>query len=132
MAEGEDIACCSRKAPPKAKKVAVCCDKLGNGAGTPPEAACSSTLTEFPRKLLELEPGPFSAANEAFTASTITTIRAGSWTPAATTEAETAEEVCGAEFAAEASNEGPDDLACKRVSDDEFSPSKLAAKLLLV
>ena len=59
MAEGEDIACCSRKVPPEAKKVAVCCDKLGNGAGTPPEAACSSALTEFPRKLLELEPGPF-------------------------------------------------------------------------
>ena len=124
MAEGEDIACCSRKAPPEAKKVAVCCDKLGNGAEMPPEAAYSSALTEFPHKLLELEPGPFSAANEAFTASTITAIRVGSWTPAATTGAETVEDVCGAEFAAEASDEGPDDSACKRVSDDEFSPSK--------
>ena len=132
VAEGEDIACCSGKAPPEAKKVAVCCDKLDDGAVTPPEAACSSTLSEFPRKLLELEPGPFSAANEAFTASTIAAIRAGSWTPAATTGAETVEDVCGAEFAAEASDEGPDDSACKRVSDDEFSPSKRAAKLLLV
>ena len=59
VAEGEDIACCSGKAPPEAKKVAVCCDKLGDGAGTPPEAACSSTLTECPRKLLELELEPF-------------------------------------------------------------------------
>ena len=78
VAEGEDIARCSGKAPQEAKKVAVCCDKLDDGAVTPPEAACSSTLSEFPRKLLELEPGPFSAANEAFTASTIAAIRAGS------------------------------------------------------
>ena len=67
-----------RIATPEAKKVAVCCDRLGDGTGTPLEAACSSTLTEFPGKLLELEPGPFSAANEAFTASTITAIRVGS------------------------------------------------------
>ena len=132
MAEGEDIVCCCGKAAPEARKVAVCCDKLGDGAGPPPKAACGSTLSEFPSRLLELEPGPFSAANEAFTVSTIAAIRAGSWTPAATTGAETVEEVCGAEFAAEASNEGPDDSACKRVSDDECSPSKRAAKLLLV
>ena len=124
VAEGEDIACCSGKAPPEARKVAVCCDKLGDGAGTPPKAACGSTLSEFPHRLLELEPGPFSAANEAFTASTIAAIRAGSWRPAATTGAETVEDVCGAVFATEASDEGPDDSACKRVSDDEFSPSK--------
>ena len=49
--------------------------------GTPPKAACSSTLTEFPLKLLEVEPGPFATAKEALTASTITAIRAGSWTP---------------------------------------------------
>ena len=49
-----------------------------------------------------------------------------------TTGAETVEDVCGAEFAVEASDEGPDNSACKRVSDDEFSPSKRAAKLLLV
>ena len=132
VAEDDDIACCSGKASPEAKKVAVCCDKLDDGAVTPTEAACSSTLSEFPRKLLELEAGPFSAANEAFTASTISAIRAGSWTPAARTGAETVEDVCGAEFAAEASDEGPDYSACKRVSDDEFSPSKRAAKLLLV
>ena len=78
VAEGEDIACCCGKAPPEAKKVAVCCDKLGDGAGTLPKAACGSTLSEFPSRLLELEPGPFSAANEAFTASTIAAIRAGS------------------------------------------------------
>ena len=65
-------------------------------------------------------------------ASTIAAIRAGSCTPAATTGAETVEDVCGAEFAAESSDEGPDDSACKKVSDDEFFPSKLAAKLLLV
>ena len=41
----------------------------------PPEAACSSMLTEFPHKV---EPGPLSAAKEALTASTITVIRAGS------------------------------------------------------
>ena len=105
---------------------------MGDGAGTPPEAVCGSTQTEFTRKLLGLEPGPFSAAKEALTASTIAAIRAGSWTPAATTGVETVEEVCGTEFAAEASDEGPDDSACKRVSDDEFSPSKRAAKLLLV
>ena len=93
VAEGEDIACCSGKAPPEAKKVAICRDKLGDGAGTPPEAACSSTLSEFPRKLLKLEPGPFSAANEAFTTLTIAAIRAGSWTPAASTGAETVEDV---------------------------------------
>ena len=122
MAESEDIACCSGEAPPEAKKVAVCCDRLGDGAGTPPEAACSSTLTEFPRKLLEQEPEPLSAPNEAFTASTITAIRAGSWTPAATTRAETVEDVHGAEFVTEMSHERPDDSACKRVSDDEFSP----------
>ena len=78
VAEGEDIACGSGKAPPEARKVAVCCDKLGDGAGTPPKVACGSTLSEFPSRLLELEPGPFSAANEAFTASTIAAIRAGS------------------------------------------------------
>ena len=58
----------------------------------PPEAACSSMLTEFLRKLLEVEPGPLSAAKEALTASTITVIRAGSWTPAATTGAETVDQ----------------------------------------
>ena len=123
VAEGEDIACCYRKAPPEARKVAVCCEKLGDGAGTPPKAACGSTLSEFPSRLLELEPGPFSAANEAFTASTIAAIRVRSWTPTATTGAETVEDVCGAEFAAEAGDEGPDDSACKRVPDDEFSPT---------
>ena len=109
MAEGKDIACCSGKALPEAKKVAVCRDKLSDGAGTLLEAACSSTLTEFPPKLLEVEPGPFSAAKEALTASTIAAIRAGSWTPAATTGAETVEDDCGAEFAAEAGGEGIDD-----------------------
>ena len=98
----------------------------------PPEAACSSTLIEFPCKLLEVEPGLFPAANESLTASTITAIRAGSWTPAATTGAETVEDDCGAEFAAEAGDEGTDDLACRRVYGSEFSPSKFAAKLLLV
>ena len=98
----------------------------------PPEAACSYTVTEFPRKLFEVEPGPFSAAKEALTASTITAIRAGSWTPTATSGAEAVEDVCGAEFAAEASDAGTDDSACRTVSDGEFSPSKLAAKLLLV
>ena len=98
----------------------------------PPEAACSSMLTEFPRKLLEVEPGPLSAAKEALTASTITVIRAGSWTPAATTGAETVEDDCGTEFAAEAGNKGTDNSACRRVSDGKFSLSKLAAKLLLV
>ena len=73
--------------------------------------------------MLELEPGPFSAANEAFTASTIATIRVRSWTPTATSGAETVEDVCGAEFAVEAGDEGPDDSACKRVPDDEFSPT---------
>ena len=62
----------------------------------------------------------------------ITMIRAGSWTPAATTGAETVEDDCGAEFAAEAGDEGTDDLACRRVYGSEFSPSKLVAKLLLV
>ena len=132
MAEGKDIACCAGKVPPEAKKVAVCLDKLGDGVGTPPEAVCSSTLIEFPSKLLEVEPGPFSATKEALTASMITAIRAGSWTQAATTGAETVEDVCGAEFAAEASNKGTDDSACRTVSDGKFSPSKLAAKLLLV
>ena len=89
-------------------------------------------LTEFPRKLLEVEPGPLSAAKEALTASTITVIRAGSWTPAATTGAETVEDDGGTEFAAEAGNEGIDNSACRRVSDGKFSLSKLAAKLLLV
>ena len=89
-------------------------------------------LTEFPRKLLEVEPGPLSAAKEALTLSTITVIRAGSWTPAATTGAETVEDDCGTEFAAEAGNEGTDNSACRRVSDGKFSLSKLAAKLLLV
>ena len=106
-------------------------DKLGDGVGMPPKAACSSTLTEFPRKLLEVGPGPSSAAKEALTASTITVIRAGSWTPVATTGAETVEDVCGPEFAPEASDEGTDDSACGRVSDGEFFPSKLAAKLLV-
>jgi len=50
----------------------------------------------FPHKLLELEPGPFSAANKALTALTITAIRAGSWTTTATTGAENVEGVCGA------------------------------------
>ena len=54
VAEGEDITCCSGRALPEAKKVGVCCDRLSDGTGTPPEAACSSTLTEFPCKLLEL------------------------------------------------------------------------------
>ena len=89
-------------------------------------------LTEFPRKLLEVEPGLFSAAKESLSASTITAIRAGSWTPAATTGAEIVEDDCGAEFATEAGDEGTDDLACRRVYGREFSPSKLAAKLLLV
>ena len=64
----------------------------------PPEAACSSMLTEFLRKLLEVEPGPLSAAKEALTASTITVIRAGSSTLAATTGAETVEDDCGTEL----------------------------------
>ena len=98
VAEGEDIACCSGKAPPEARKVAVCCDKLGDWGGMPPRTACGSTLSKFPCRLLELEPGPFSAANEAFTASTISAIRAGSWTPTATTGAEVVEDVCGAVF----------------------------------
>ena len=133
MVEGEDIACCSGKAPPEAKKVTICCDRLGDGVGMPPEAACSCTLTEFPRKLLKLGPRPFSAANTALTAWTIAGSRVGSWRLAATTGVETIENVWGAEFAAEASNKGPaDDSACRRFSDHEFSPSKLAAKLLLV
>ena len=111
--------------PPEAKKITVCLDKLGDGAGMPPEAVCSSTLIEFPCKLLEVEPGPFSATKEALTASMITAIRAGSWTRAATTGAETVEEVCGAEFAAEASDKGTDDSVCRTVSDGGFSPSKL-------
>ena len=102
------------------------------GRERPQKLLVAPRYLEFPCNLLELEPGPFSAANEAFTASTIAAIRAGSWTPAATTGAETVEDVCGAEFAAEASDKGPNDSACKSVSDDEFSPSKLAAKLLLV
>ena len=111
--------------PPEAKKITVCLDKLGDGAGMPPEAVCSSTLIEFPCKLLEVEPGPFSATKEALTASMITAIRAGSWTRAATTGAETVEEVCGAKFAAEASDKGTDDSVCRTVSDGGFSPSKL-------
>jgi len=103
-----------------------------DGAGIPPEAACSSTLTEFPRKFLEVESGLFSAAKELLMASTITAIRVGSWTPAATTGVETVEGDCGAEFAADAGDEGTDDLACGGVYGSEFSPSKLAAKLLLV
>ena len=47
VTEGEDIGCCSGKAPPEAKKVTVCCDKLGDEVGTPPEAAWSSTLPEL-------------------------------------------------------------------------------------
>ena len=132
VAEGKDIACCSGKAPPEAKKVAVYWDKLGDGAGTPLEAACNSTLIEFPRKLLEVEPGLFSAAKESLTASKIIAIKTESWTPAATTGAETVEDDCGAKLAAEAGDEGADNLACRRVCGSEFSPSKLAAKLLLV
>ena len=82
--------------------------------------------------MLEVEPGLFSAAKESLTASTITAIRAGSWTPAATTGAETVEDDCGAKFATEVGDEGTDDLVCRRVYGSEFSPSKLAAKLLLV
>ena len=133
MVEGGDIACCSGKASPEARKVAVCWDRLRGGAGTPPEAACSSMLTGFPCKLPELGPGPFSAANEAFRASTIAAIRVGSGGSTATTGAETIEDISGAKFSLEASDEGPaDDSARGRESDDEFSPSKLAAKLLLV
>ena len=120
VAEGEDIACCTGKAPPEARKVAVCCDKLGDGAGMPPKTACGSALATFPRRLLALEPASFSAANEAFTASTIAAISAGSWT----TGAEAVEEVCGTVFATEASDEGPGDSVGRRVSADEFSPSK--------
>ena len=86
------------KVPPEAKKDAVCCDRLGGGAGTPPEAACGSMLTRFPRKLLKLGPGPVSATNEAYTASTIAAIRVGSGGPTATTGAETVEGVWDAEF----------------------------------
>ena len=118
--------------PPEAKKVAVCWDKLGDGVGTRPEAACGPMLTDFPCKVPGVEPGPFSAAIEDFTALMIATIRAGSWTPAAITGLETVEGDCCTEFAAEAWDERTDDSACSRVSDGEFSPSKLAAKLLLV
>ena len=104
---------------------------MGDGAGTPPEAVCGSTQTEFTRKLLGLEPGPFSAAKEALTASTIAAIRAGLRTPPATTGAETVEDYCWTEFAAEEGDEGTDESACRRVSDGEFSPSNLAAKLLV-
>ena len=102
------------------------------GQERPPKAACRSMLTEFPCKLLEVEPGSFSAAKEALTASTITVIRVGSWTPTAATGAETVEDDCGAAIAAEVGDEGTDDLVCRRVSDGKFSLSKLAAKLLLV
>ena len=64
-----------------------------DGAGTPPDDDCSSTLTALPRELLELGPGSISAANEAFTASTMVAMRVGSWRPAATTGAETTEDV---------------------------------------
>ena len=123
------------KVPPGSKKDAVCCDRLGGGgsAGMPPEAACGCMLTGFPRKLLELGPGPVSAANEAFMASTIAAIRAGSGGATATTGLETVKGVWAGEFSAEASGEGPaDDSAHGRESYNEFSPSKLAAKLLLV
>ena len=55
MEECKEIPCCSGKAPPEAKKVAVCWDKLGDGAGTPPEAACGSTLTGFPCTVLGVD-----------------------------------------------------------------------------
>ena len=86
------------KAPPEAKKDTVCCDRLGGGTGTPPEAACGCMLTGFPRKLLELGPGPVSSANEAFTTSTIAAIRVGSGGATATTGAETVERVWAAVF----------------------------------
>ena len=125
------MACCSGKAPPEAKKVAVCWDKLGDWAGTPLEAACGSMLTEFPCKVPGVKPGPISAAKEDLTALMIATIRAGSWTPAAITGLETVGDCC-TEFAAEAGDERTDDSACSRVSDNEFSPFNLVAKLLFV
>ena len=45
---------------------------------------------------------------------------------------ETVDGDCSAEVAAEAGNEGTNDPARSRVSDGKFSPSRLAAKLLLV
>ena len=56
VAEGEDIGCCSGKAPPKAKKVTVCRDKLGDEGGTPPETAWSSMLPELHLATLILLP----------------------------------------------------------------------------
>ena len=63
--------------------------------------------------MLGVEPEPFSATKEALTASTIAAIRAGSWTLAATTGAETVDGDCSAEVAAEAGNEGTTRLAAE-------------------
>ena len=107
-------------------------DKLGDGVGTPLEAACGSMLTKFPCKVPGVKPGPFSAAKEDLTALMIATIGAGSWTPAAITGLETVEGDCCTEFAAEVGEKRTDNSACSWVSDGKFSPSKLVAKLLLV
>lgn len=56
-ADGKVIACEPGKAPPEARNVAVCWDKLGDG-GMPPEADGCASLAEFAGKLLEAEPGP--------------------------------------------------------------------------
>ena len=47
VAEGEDIACCSGKAPPEAKKVAVCCNKLGDGAERPQKLVVAPRYQNF-------------------------------------------------------------------------------------
>jgi len=43
---GEELAFRPGKVPPEAKKVVVLCEGLDCGVGTPPEAACSSMVTE--------------------------------------------------------------------------------------
>lgn len=87
---------------------------------------CCSGLAVVSRTLLEERPWLLSATKEALTASTMTTMKAGSGTPAATVGAEIEE---GHDAELPETSEGK---SCRRESDGEISPSKLAAKLLLV
>ena len=80
-------------------------------------------LAELSGKLLEVEPGPFSAAKEAFTVLMIRAIGAGLLTPA---------EIAGAEtVASEAGDKVTDDLVCRSISGCKVLLSKLGDKLLL-
>ena len=80
-------------------------------------------LAELSGELLEVEPGPFSAAKEAFTVLMIRVTGAGLSTPA---------EIAGAEsVSSEVADEVTYHLVCRSESGSKVLLSKLADKLLL-